>query len=74
MYKPKSKAVSFNAVNYLYCREYKDSPNCIKQILTARLNASKYLYSKNLLAHFGCVNAIEFSNGGELLASGLWYT
>lgn len=70
MYKPRSKTVSCNPVNYVYCREYTDSQSCIKQILTARLNAAKSLYSKNLLAHFGCVNAIEFSIGGELLASG----
>jgi len=30
------------------------------------------LHSKDLVAHFGCVNAIEFSNGsGEIIASGI---
>ena len=28
------------------------------------------LYSTNLLAHYGCVNAVEFSNDGTLFASG----
>ncbi|KAK3093824.1 hypothetical protein FSP39_020659 [Pinctada imbricata] len=32
---------------------------------------AKNLFSRDLKAHFGCVNAIEFSsNGGELIASG----
>ncbi|XP_046689267.1 DDB1- and CUL4-associated factor 5-like [Homalodisca vitripennis] len=70
MYKPRSKSIS-NTVGYLFNREYSDSPNALKQnILSVRLNKAKSLYSKNLLAHFGCVNAIEFSNGGEFLASG----
>lgn len=28
------------------------------------------LFRKNLYAHYGCVNAIEFSEDGSLLASG----
>ncbi|XP_069774191.1 DDB1- and CUL4-associated factor 5 isoform X2 [Narcine bancroftii] len=36
-----------------------------------RLQACKSLFKKDLLGHFGCVNAIEFSGGaGELLVSG----
>ncbi|XP_073465838.1 DDB1- and CUL4-associated factor 5 [Aquarana catesbeiana] len=36
-----------------------------------RLQACRNLYKKDLLGHFGCVNAIEFSNhGGHLLVSG----
>ena len=32
----------------------------------------EYLFTplKDLLAHFGCVNAVEFSEDGELLATG----
>ena len=36
-----------------------------------RLGRAKNLYRKDLKAHFGCVNAIEFSNdGGEWMTSG----
>lgn len=28
------------------------------------------LFRKNLLSHYGCVNAIEFSEDGSLMASG----
>lgn len=36
-----------------------------------RLAGCTSLYKKDLLGHFGCVNAIEFSNnGGEWLVSG----
>uniref|UniRef100_A0A1B6L8U1 Uncharacterized protein n=1 Tax=Graphocephala atropunctata TaxID=36148 RepID=A0A1B6L8U1_9HEMI len=69
MYKPRSIS-AFNTVGYLNSREYSDSSYTSKQILSSRLNTAKSLYSKNLLGHFGCVNAIEFSNSGELLASG----
>lgn len=72
MYKPRSKLVTSNPIGYLFNREYSDSPYTIKQALSSRLNTAKSLHTKNLLAHFGCVNAIEFSNGGELLASGMF--
>lgn len=33
--------------------------------------SSRWLYCKDLVGHFGCVNAVEFSNkGGEYLVSG----
>ncbi|XP_071545634.1 uncharacterized protein [Panulirus ornatus] len=38
--------------------------------LSRRLDTSKNLYRKNLYAHYGCVNAIEFSREGDLLVSG----
>nr|XP_032521050.1 DDB1- and CUL4-associated factor 5 isoform X2 [Danaus plexippus plexippus] len=39
-------------------------------LFNKRLNASKNLYRRDLVCHFGCVNAIEFSYNGELLVSG----
>lgn len=36
----------------------------------ARLKFAKNLYKKDLISHFGCVNAIEFSREGDLLVSG----
>ncbi|XP_042859768.1 dentin sialophosphoprotein-like isoform X1 [Penaeus japonicus] len=38
--------------------------------LSRRLNSSRNLYRKDLYAHYGCVNAIEFSKEGDLLVSG----
>lgn len=40
------------------------------ELFTKRLNAAKNLYRRDLVCHFGCVNAIEFSSNGELLVSG----
>lgn len=44
--------------------------NFRKNLFKERLNIAKNLYRKDLISHFGCVNAIEFSNEGELLISG----
>ncbi|CAL4087615.1 unnamed protein product, partial [Meganyctiphanes norvegica] len=47
------------------------SPNVASTFfLSQRLNTAKSLYRKDLYAHFGCVNAIEFSREGDLLVSG----
>lgn len=35
-----------------------------------RFQLAKNLYKTDLRAHYGCVNAIEFSKGGSYLASG----
>ncbi|CAH2245079.1 jg15917 [Pararge aegeria aegeria] len=40
------------------------------EIFNKRLFAAKNLYRRDLVCHFGCVNAIEFSANGELLVSG----
>jgi WD repeat-containing protein 22 len=43
-----------------------------RKILWDRVSGTKNLFFKDLKEHFGCVNAIEFSNhGGELIASGM---
>ncbi|XP_017026703.1 DDB1- and CUL4-associated factor 5 [Drosophila kikkawai] len=39
-------------------------------IFRHRLSAAENLYQRNLTGHYGCVNALEFSQGGQLLASG----
>ncbi|PSN32328.1 hypothetical protein C0J52_17634 [Blattella germanica] len=59
-----------NPLGYLVKREYNDKLYINKQLLRERLYSARNLYRKDLLAHYGCVNAIEFSNKGELLASG----
>lgn len=35
-----------------------------------RLSISKNLFKRDLVSHFGCVNAIEFSKEGDWLISG----
>ncbi|KAH8330355.1 hypothetical protein KR067_001621 [Drosophila pandora] len=39
-------------------------------IFRQRLSTAENLYQRNLTGHYGCVNALEFSEGGQLLASG----
>uniref|UniRef100_A0A2A4JBV0 Uncharacterized protein n=1 Tax=Heliothis virescens TaxID=7102 RepID=A0A2A4JBV0_HELVI len=59
-----------NPVSYLNRREYGLIPDIKSQFFNKRLNAAKNLYRRELVCHFGCVNAIEFSSNGELLVSG----
>ena len=48
------------------------SGNLLKRYLSEKFSCSKWLYSKNLVGHTGCVNALAFSkNGGEFLVSGM---
>jgi WD repeat-containing protein 22 len=47
------------------------SGNLSRKYLYEKFCSSKWLYSKNLVGHTGCVNALAFSkNGGEFLVSG----
>ncbi|XP_017099827.2 DDB1- and CUL4-associated factor 5 isoform X1 [Drosophila bipectinata] len=39
-------------------------------IFRQRLSTAENLYQRNLTGHYGCVNALEFSEGGQFLASG----
>lgn len=41
-----------------------------RNLFRERLANARNLYRKNLIAHYGCVNAIEFSRVGDLLISG----
>lgn len=41
-----------------------------RRLCRERLGMATSLYKRDLVAHFGCVNAIEFSGDGELLVSG----
>ncbi|CAH2045158.1 unnamed protein product, partial [Iphiclides podalirius] len=59
-----------NPLPYLTKREYGLIPDLKSQLFNKRLNAAKNLYRRDLVCHFGCVNAIEFSSNGELLVSG----
>lgn len=44
--------------------------NFRQNLFRERLASARNLYRKNLVAHYGCVNAIEFSRVGDLLISG----
>ncbi|CAH2094703.1 unnamed protein product [Euphydryas editha] len=59
-----------NPLPYITKREYGLLHNLKSQIFNKRLNAAKNLYRRDLVCHYGCVNAIEFSSNGELFVSG----
>lgn len=60
-----------NPLAHLIGRQSGDNViNFRKNLFRERMNIAKNLYRKDLVSHFGCVNAIEFSNEGELLISG----
>lgn len=59
-------------VPYLTRRELGLVPDIKSHFFNNRLNAARNLYRRDLVCHYGCVNAIEFSNNGELLVSGIF--
>lgn len=60
-------------LTYLNNREYGLLPDFKSEFFKSRLNVAKNLYRRDLVCHFGCVNAIEFSSNGELLISGIYF-
>ncbi|XP_028251557.1 DDB1- and CUL4-associated factor 5 [Parambassis ranga] len=60
-----------SSVGFLSRREMTGEPLMKEEFQRRRLAGCTSLYKKDMLGHFGCVNAIEFSNnGGEWLVSG----
>ncbi|XP_015609773.1 DDB1- and CUL4-associated factor 5 [Cephus cinctus] len=59
-----------NPISYVIRRQIDDRTDHCKRLVCARLDRSENLFRKDLLSHYGCVNAIEFSQQGDLLASG----
>lgn len=55
---------------YLMDRELKYEPRGRDNFFQRRFDHASNLYSKDLRAHYSCVNAVEFSNSCELMASG----
>lgn len=49
-----------------------DACNFREKLFRQRLASVQCMYRKDLLSHYGCVNAIEFSADGEHLISGTW--
>ncbi|KAL6105223.1 dcaf5 [Pungitius sinensis] len=59
------------SVGFLSRRELTGQPLMKEEFQRRRMAGCTSLYKKDMLGHFGCVNAIEFSNnGGEWLVSG----
>uniref|UniRef100_A0A673N616 DDB1- and CUL4-associated factor 5-like n=1 Tax=Sinocyclocheilus rhinocerous TaxID=307959 RepID=A0A673N616_9TELE len=60
-----------SAVGFLSRRTIGGQPRLKEDFQRRRLAGCSSLYKKDMLGHFGCVNAIEFSNnGGQWLVSG----
>lgn len=59
-----------NPLKSIVERQYSDTLVIKNRIFKERLAKAKNFYRKDLFAHYGCVNAIEFSTEGELLVSG----
>lgn len=60
-----------SSVGFLSRRELTGQPLMKEEFQRRRLAGCTSLFKKDMLGHFGCVNAIEFSNnGGEWLVSG----
>ncbi|XP_037550753.1 DDB1- and CUL4-associated factor 5 [Nematolebias whitei] len=60
-----------SSVGFMSRRQLTGQPLMKDEFQRRRLAGCSSLYKKNMEGHFGCVNAIEFSNnGGEWLVSG----
>ncbi|XP_014214692.1 DDB1- and CUL4-associated factor 5 [Copidosoma floridanum] len=59
-----------NPLGYILNRQIDHKINHCKRLVDARFLNSKNLFRKDLYAHFGCINAIEFSPEGDFLISG----
>ncbi|XP_072032525.1 DDB1- and CUL4-associated factor 5-like [Amphiura filiformis] len=60
-----------SVVDFLFEREKSKDVLLRRRFVRERIAHRSTLYKKDLVGHYGCVNAIEFSNnGGNLLASG----
>ncbi|XP_029164290.1 DDB1- and CUL4-associated factor 5 isoform X2 [Nylanderia fulva] len=59
-----------SVLSYVFARQIDNRFDYCRRLVSARFEKSENLYRKDLLSHYGCVNAIEFSNQGDLLVSG----
>lgn len=59
-----------NPLSCVLTRQINDNVNYCKRLVNSRLETSDNMYRKDLLSHYGCVNAIEFSKQGDLIVSG----
>lgn len=58
--------------HHLFRRQYGSLPssNFQSKLFKDRLSIAKNLFKRDLVSHYGCVNAIEFSREGNFLTSG----
>lgn len=70
VYKSNQRQLKLNPINYVIYGQYDANFRIKDTFFKRRLTYAKNLYCHNLNSHYGCVNAIEFSNEGELLISG----
>lgn len=68
----KTKVFNLNMLSFLANRSINHRFDDYKNLTKQLFDTSKDLYKKDLTAHYGCVNAIEFSSDGNLLFSGLY--
>ncbi len=63
-----------NTISNVFNREYNEklAQKCSIDLIRARYGLANDLYRKDLYSHYGCVNAIEFSDNGQWLVSGLF--
>lgn len=60
-----------SVIHYLNKREFNVGGDWRRDLVRGRLAQAKSLYRRDLIGHFGCVNAIEFSHGNaEWIVSG----
>lgn len=59
-------------IHHLFRRQYGVNPTSNFQLtlFKDRFSIAKNLYKRDLISHYGCVNAIEFSQEGSYLTSG----
>lgn len=63
-----------NPIVHLISRQVGNNiDNFRRNLFRERLANARNLFRKNLVSHYGCVNAIEFSSKGDLLTSGKFY-
>lgn len=63
-----------NPILHLFKRQIGDnSYNFRIKLFKEKLKIGRNLFKNDLKAHFGCVNAIEFSRDGEYLVSGKYF-
>lgn len=63
---------NININNFLIKRQngLLDTETFRANLFTKRLSVAKNLYKNDIVCHYGCVNAIEFSKEGKYLISG----
>lgn len=65
-----SKVPWHNPLLYITARSENETWAPSQGLVRERLRSAKSLFRRDLKAHYGCVNAIEFSNDGVFIVSG----